>query len=251
MLTQEITTSAYTNTSNPQIIYAEVTDLVSGCVNTAEVTLEVSSNAINNAVLSVCDGNEELGFTQFELSIADPQITNGLPPDVTITYYETLDNALLLTNPLANFYTNTTPYSQTIFARLEQNGNCYGISEVQLNVIGLPNIETEEEMLYCLNFSPQFITLESGITNNFYDYTYEWSTGETTPEIQVNQVGSYTVEVTEIGGCSKTKTISVQPSNIAIIDTIQIDIFLREKLTLAHWIRLSLLCVSFLAKYPR
>ncbi|MFK7746775.1 MAG: T9SS type B sorting domain-containing protein [Kordia sp.] len=222
-LTDEITTSAYTNTSNPQIVYAKITDLVSGCENTAEVTLQVSSNAVNNAILSVCDTNEELGFTEFNLSEADSQITAGLPDDITVTYYETLDDALLLSNPLANQFTNTTAYGQTIYARLEQNGGCYGIGEVLLNVLNLPSIETEEIVYYCVNFSPQLITLYSGITNDVSNYTFAWSTGETTPDIQVNQIGNYTVEVTRIGGCTKTKTILVQPSNIATIGTIQID----------------------------
>jgi gliding motility-associated-like protein len=67
------------------------------------------------------------------------------------------------------------------------------------------------------------ITLSSGITSNFNNYTFLWSTGETTSEIQVNEIGTYTVEVTEIGACTKTKTITVQPSNIATITEIQID----------------------------
>ncbi len=222
-LTQEITTSAYTNTSNLQTVYAKVTDLISGCENTAEVLLEVRSNAVNNAVLNACDTNEELGQTQFDLSLADIQITSGLPTDVTVTYFETLNDALLLSNPLGNLFTNTSAYSQTIYARVSQNGDCYGIAEVLLNVIGLPSIDTEEEIYYCVNFSPQLITLESGITANFDQYTFLWSNGETTPEIQVNQIGVYTVEVTQIGACSKQKTINVQPSNIATIGSIQIN----------------------------
>lgn len=222
-LTDEITTNTYTNTSNPQTVYAKITDVVSGCENTAEVMLQVNSNAINNATLNACDAIEELGFTQFNLSDADIQITAGLPTDVTVAYYETLENALLQSNPLGNQFTNTTAYSQTIYARVEQNGGCYGIGEVMLNVINLPSIDTEETVYYCLNFSPQMITLYSGITNDVSNYTFEWSTGETTPQIQVNQIGNYTVEVTQIGRCAKTKTISVQPSNIATVENIQID----------------------------
>lgn len=222
-LTDEISTSAYTNISNPQTVYAKVTDLTTGCENTAEVTLEVASNAINNATLSECDTIEELGFTQFDLSEADAQILNGLPADVTVVYYETLDDALLVNNPLGTQFTNTTPYSQTIFARLEQNGDCYGIGEVTLTVLNLPAIATEETVFYCTNFSPQQITLESGITADFENYTFLWSTEEVTPEIQVNEIGTYTVEITQIGGCTKTKTITVEPSNIATIANIQID----------------------------
>ncbi|PTX58761.1 gliding motility-associated-like protein [Kordia periserrulae] len=222
-LTDEITTSAYTNISNPQTVYAKVTDLTTGCENTAEVTLEVASNAVNNAMLSECDTIEELGVTQFDLSEADAQILNGLPTDVTVVYYETLDDALLLSNPLGTQFTNTIPYSQTIFARLEQNGDCYGIGEVTLTVLNLPAIATEETAYYCLNFFPQNITLESGITTDFNNYTFLWSTGEMTPEIHVNEIGTYTVEVTQIGACTKTKTITVEPSNIATITDIQID----------------------------
>ena len=222
-LTDEITSGAYENTSNPQIVYAKVTDLVSGCENTAEVTLQVNSNAINNAIISACDSLEEIGITQFDLSEADAQITDGLPTDVTVTYFETIENALSLSNPLGNQFTNTTPYSQTIYARVAQNGDCYGIGEVMLNVLNLPAIETEETEYYCLNFSPQLLTLFSGINSNFDNYTFLWSTGETSPTIQVNQIGTYTVDVTQIGGCTKTKTISVLPSDIATIGEILIN----------------------------
>ncbi|WP_298426667.1 T9SS type B sorting domain-containing protein [uncultured Kordia sp.] len=222
-LTQEITTNAYTNLSNPQTVYAEVTDLVSGCVHTAEVVLSVSSNAINNASLNACDAEEEVGLTIFDLSLADGQILNGLPAGTTVAYYETLQNALLLTNPLGTNFSNTEAYSQTIYARVELNGECYGIGEVMLNVINLPNIPTSDTVYYCVNYTPQLITLQSGITSNYSEYTFLWSTGETTPGIQVNQIGNYTVTVTKIGGCSKTNTIMVQPSDVATINTIKVD----------------------------
>ncbi|MEM6721546.1 MAG: T9SS type B sorting domain-containing protein [Bacteroidota bacterium] len=222
-LTNEITTSTYTNTSNPQVVYAKVTDTVSGCENTAEITLEVTSNAVNNAVISECDTNEELGLTQFDLSLADAQILEGLPADTSVIYYETLEDALTLSNPLGTEFTNTVPNAQTIFGRVELNGECYGIGEVFLNVLNLPSVATEETVYYCLNFSPQLITLSSGITSDLSNYTFLWSTGEMTSEIEVNELGNYTVEVTQIGGCTKTKTISLQASNIATITDIQID----------------------------
>jgi len=222
-LTNEISATAYTNISNPQVIYARVRDVITDCESIAEVTLQVSSNAVSNAVLTACDTNEELGFTQFDLSEADAQIMAGLPTDVTVVYYETLENALLLTNPLGTEFTNTEPFGQTIYARVEQNGECYGIGEVFLGVLNLPPVATEEIVYYCLNLSPQFITLSSGIDSNVSNYTFAWSTGETTSEIQVNELGTYTVEVTQIDGCTKTKTISVQASNIATVTDIQID----------------------------
>ena len=38
------------------------------------------------------------------------------------------------------------------------------------------------------------------IPNNYY---YNWSTGETTIDIDINEVGTYTVEVSFVDGCSK------------------------------------------------
>ncbi len=222
-LTQEITTSAYTNTSNPQTVYAKVTDLVSGCENTAEVTLEVESNAVSNAIITACDTADELGFTEFDLSLADAQIINGLPANVAVTYYETLADALVLENPLSSPFTNTIANTQTIFARVSLDGNCYGIGEVLLFVNNLPPIDTSETVYYCLNSAPQLVTLESGITQNIANYTFLWSTGEMTPTIQVNELGSYSVKVTEVDGCSKTKTVVVEPSNIASIENILVQ----------------------------
>ena len=110
-----------------------------------------------------------------------------------MSYYETYEDALIEDNPLSTNFTNTIPYNQTIYARVENANACFGISAIDLTVFELPNIETEEELLYCLNDFPQTITLTSGliddIPNNYY---FEWSTGEDMFEIEVNEPGTYT-----------------------------------------------------------
>jgi gliding motility-associated-like protein len=216
--------NSFNNSINPQIIYALVTNILSGCTNIAEITLEVSNTSANSTSLISCDDDEIVdGFTNFNLIEANSNILNGLPSGLTIVYYETLNQALLEQNPLEVNFTNTIAYNQIIFARVEDDNNCFGISEVELAVFDVPNIETQFETLYCLNFFPELITLTGGVIGDSpSNYFYSWSTGETTSEIEVNEPGTYIVRVTNTDGCFKDRTITVLPSNIATFTNIDI-----------------------------
>ncbi|OUR92249.1 hypothetical protein A9Q87_07145 [Flavobacteriales bacterium 34_180_T64] len=220
----EINGDAFENYFNPQTVYAKVTNDTTGCYNIAIVTLEASTTSSNNAFIETCDddGTED-GFHSFTLSDVDTDVLAGLPVDLDIVYYETYQDALVEENPLPNAFTNTIPYSQVIFARVENSNACYGISEIQLTVLELPNVETTFETLYCLNDYPELITLTGGVIgDNPSNYYYDWSTGETTSEIMVNEPGTYSIRVTNTDGCFKDRTITVIPSNIATITDINV-----------------------------
>jgi gliding motility-associated-like protein len=219
-----IDSDSFNNFFNPQIIYARVTNTSTGCINFSEVSLEVSTTSSNNASLQLCDtdGSED-GFMDFNLSDTNAIVLAGAPVGLDLQYFETYEDALLETNALGTTFTNTIPYSQTIFARVENSNSCYGISEIELTVFGLPNIETEFDTLYCLNLFPQTIVLDGGVINDLpSNYSYEWSTGEDTATIEVDAPGNYTVNVFNTNGCFKERTISVLPSNIATITDIQV-----------------------------
>ncbi len=220
----ELDPNAFDNYFNPHIIYALVTNTNTGCTNIAEITLQASSTASNDTSLQACDDDGiEDGFYNFNLSNTESAILFGLPVGLDVTYYETYDDALVEDNPLGTNFTNTIPYSQTIYARVENANACFGISSIELTVFELPNIVTEEELLYCLNDFPQTITLTSGLINDIpNNYYYEWSTGEDMFEIEVNEPGTYTVRVTNTDGCYKDRTIIVSPSDIATITDIHI-----------------------------
>ncbi len=223
--TNAVDGNAFSNFTNPQTIYVQIIDDVTGCFSIAELELEVSATAANDAELIVCDddGTED-GLYEFTLSDADATVLNGLPAGITLSYYETYEDALLETNVLGTTYTNTTPNSQIIYVRAENDNACYGINEVTLTINELPNIEVEEERIYCLNFFPETITLTGGVIDDIpNNYLYNWSTGETTTEIDVNEPGIYTVTVTNVLGCSKVRTITVLPSNVATIESIDIE----------------------------
>ncbi|WP_418636928.1 T9SS type B sorting domain-containing protein [Winogradskyella sp.] len=219
-----INTDDYTNLYNNQTVYAQVTNTLTGCVAIAELLLSVNTNAVNSAAISVCDNLDETGLVSFDLSLAESQILNTESADITILgYYATHNDALLQANQLTTNYTNTQAYDQTIFARLEQSGSCYSIAEVNLSVERLPSLLEDETVFYCTNTFPDTISLTAGVVgdipNNYY---YNWSTGETTINIAINEPGNYTVEVTKPFGCSNTRTITVLPSNTAIFETIDV-----------------------------
>ena len=222
--TFEIDGNSFTNTANPQIIFVQVIYDDTGCVNFAELTLEVSLTNANDAILTACDDDGiEDGFHTFTLANANADVLSGLPTNLSINYYETYDDALLEQDPLPNTYVNTVPYSHTIYVRVENDNACFGINEIELIVFELPDIEIEEETFYCINSFPQTITLTGGVINDLpSNYTYQWSTGEITPEIKVNQPGTYTVTVTNANSCSKDRTITILPSNIATIENIAV-----------------------------
>ena len=222
--TLEIDGTSYNNTSNPQIIYVEVYNPTTTCFDNSELTIAVSSTDSKDAELILCDddGTED-GFQSFDLNNADAQLTDGLPAGLTILYFENYNDALLEQNALNNIYTNTTAYSQTLFARIENANNCYGISEIKLTVNELPQIETEALFYYCINKFPETIAINAALTNGFSsNYTYNWSTSENTYSIDINEIGTYTVTVTNTVGCSKTRTITIEGANIATIDNIEI-----------------------------
>lgn len=224
--TNEITNpDNFQNTVSPQTIYVEVINDVTNCITDAELTLNVSVTDSFDARLETCDddGTED-GFYTFNLNDADATIVNGLPADLDISYFESYEDALTEQNRLSTTFNNTIPDFQTIFARVENNNNCYGISEVELIVNELPDIETEAFTNYCLNFFPQPISIDAGLNSgSILDFQYNWSTGEQDYTIQVNATGDYAVTVTNrTTGCTKDRLVKVEPSNIATIASIDI-----------------------------
>ena len=93
----------------------------------------------------------------FDLNEVSNSITKDLPLGLLITYYETYDDALLEINALDTSYSNNTPNSQTIYGRVENDNDCYGISLVELIVNPLPKMDAEQTLFYCLNKYPETI----------------------------------------------------------------------------------------------
>ncbi|MBC2844758.1 T9SS type B sorting domain-containing protein [Winogradskyella flava] len=222
-LINQIDGDDYINTNNYQIVYAKVFDEFSGCYSSSEVTLQVNSSNDTTASLEVCDDFIVDGFAFFDLTEADAQILENAPVNANIGYYVTYNEALLKINEITEDYFNEVAYFQTVYARVDIDTTCYAINQVNLTVKDLPNITQYEEVYYCLNTYPQTMALDGGIIDDIpNNYAYEWSTGETTISVDINEVGTYEVFVTKPAGCTNRRTIVVRPSSAAIIETVDI-----------------------------
>jgi len=219
----------YKNTSNPQTLFVRVTNSKSICYTISALTLK--TNVIPETTYTiepVCDDDGiEDGIHVFDLTKAQIPFT----ATQNIAYFPNENDALLEQNEIVspNSYQNETPYSQFVFARIEEENNCYGISKIKLEINNLPNIETNAITNVCENNTTYIAHLNAGLINNLStDFSYTWAKdgvnlpNEISPTLDVNQIGIYTVTVTNKTNCSKTRTIEVSESGTASIESIDV-----------------------------
>jgi gliding motility-associated-like protein len=219
--------TSFQNTVPFQIVYARVIN-PANCFDVVELELQTSNNAIAIPDLGACDGEDLDGFATFTLSAIEASIISQIPTGSEVTYYETELDAFSESNPLPNNYINSTIDSQTLFVKIKNNNQCFSISTVNLNVLVTPVLEEDETIIYCLNTFPEPITIFGGVRNDLpNNYYYEWYfngtlTEETNSFNEINETGTYMVIVTDPNGCSSSRTITVNPSETAIIESVAI-----------------------------
>ncbi|OXA93077.1 T9SS type B sorting domain-containing protein [Flavobacterium hercynium] len=203
----------YKNKAANQIVFGRVENSF-GCFKVAEVTLQISNTSIPaQNPIATCDGDENQdGLYQFDLnSEVSPQILSGLPPSLTLNYFLTANEAVTETNPLPNIFSNTTPYSQIIYARAINGSDCYGITPITLivNTFDPPNFENETQ--YLCKGDEINLTVNTGFNG------YLWSTGDTSNSIKITTAGDYSITVKDVNGCEKTKNFKIVASEPATI----------------------------------
>ena len=94
-------------------------------------------------------------------------------------------------------------YSLTI---TDENG-CTAMDEFTLTIYATPEISLGENITSCTYDIPVLINAETDETS------INWSTGETSQEISVEEEGTYSVTVTDINGCINSDEINVSIVN--------------------------------------
>ncbi|MDU8886404.1 T9SS type B sorting domain-containing protein [Yeosuana sp. MJ-SS3] len=200
------------NNSTASIVYARVENNL-GCFRVATVNLQVSTTSFPQGYsqeLETCDDDDTIdGQHVFDLSQASSDFIAQFPTgqNLTVHYYRNLTDAQLEQNEIfpQTDYVNETPFSQTIYVRVESdyNGDCFGIGpHLTLTVHPRPEFEVDQSEIFCLNDEPIVL-----ITFNPNDnYSYEWtdssgSVVSNSPTAVVMTGGTYTVIATSSFGC--------------------------------------------------
>lgn len=175
------------------------------------------------------------GTAEFDLVSAIPQVVID-DPTIAISFYEDEMDAENFVSPIINVntYTNLTN-PQIIYVRLQNSirGDCYSISELELQVSESPLIEETDSAFFCINDPGASISIDAGsLENNISDYAYLWlETNETTYEIEVQSQGTYTVRITPLStitpqnpdGCFADRVVTVSTSGIATLTSIDVN----------------------------
>ncbi|WP_223033141.1 T9SS type B sorting domain-containing protein [Hanstruepera marina] len=221
--------NSYSNTSILQTVFARVENR-NGCFSIAEVLLDISNNSVTLPDFETCDDNND-GYITFYVSEISSfiQSQNNVPTGSSITLYESETDLINQANPISGSFENSNPNQQTLWVQITNNGNCYAYSTIDLVVNPIPELEPDESLFYCLNSSPSTINLNAGVTNgNPNSFTYEWFRNGTSlninnSRIAINEVGNYSVTVMHPSGCSTSRSIVVEASNLAIITNIAVE----------------------------
>ena len=216
----------YENKTPTETLYARVTN-PSGCATVNAIDLEVSSTTAAAALLEACDV-DDTGYANFNLSQADSQVLASNTRTLEVNYYLTELGALLedADELLNKDYRLKTPYEQIVYARAENNNQCFAISAVTLRVNRRPDFRLPEDAYYCAADYPDLHTYIPDYSNidTTRNYTYHWyPEGQTTPELMTNLTGEHTLRVTDIEtGCFREETFTIIEKELAIIESIEV-----------------------------
>ncbi|MFE3867923.1 T9SS type B sorting domain-containing protein [Flavobacterium sp. LS2P90] len=213
----------YRNIIPDDILFAKVTQSNSSCYSIGSVILHANKSVLLlPGAMHECDLGD--GKALFDLKQKKTLIKTELklPSDVRLFFYATEDDASLGRNELEEQYASI---SKTIFIRAENDEGCYGTGHFEIIVEPTPKVVILENRILCEGATNAFIVLDSGITApaSTSDFTYSWSTGETSPTILVNKEGDYNVVIKNKFGCSTTRKCIVTLSYLAKINNIVIQ----------------------------
>lgn len=205
----------YIYSTNYETIYVRAEVVATQCVSFNNFSFRVNPLPAANSVpdLEVCDDDFDALFT-FDLSQQTPLVIGNLNPnEYSVSYFETEDNAENNTDVISNTI-YTASHNQSFYIRLENNAtHCYTITSFSTLIQPKPSVDITDQVI-CLDNLPLTVTAETGYSSD----SYLWSTGELTPTIIIEDIGSYWVTVTTAFGCSTTSQFNVQESESAEIN---------------------------------
>lgn len=211
----------YLTFSEVEKVFARISDNVYGCTVITPINLITGEADQFFTTLNECDIAED-GFAIFDLTQVDLPV--NFSEEEELLFYTSIDTALNEQNPISapENFVNEEAYFQEVFYRVFNNDNCGTLGIVQLIVRTLPPVTKDEEFLYCTDIFPSTIEISSSLSGLSDQYSFLWLTSnETTPTIQINQGGIYSVLVKDLlTGCENIDQVVVNISNRASYNVI-------------------------------
>ncbi len=158
-----INPEAYTNISNPQVIYFRANAINSGgnfeFLTSYDDFVEIKRLSTTISPLEICDDDQD-GFAAFDLTQIEANIFCGsVPSNYSVSYYEDKAQTDLITDQY-----NYVSYTKTIYARVEYLDTGYvETTSFELIVWIPPTINSVSSVLVCDDDSDGFI--EFDLTN--------------------------------------------------------------------------------------
>jgi len=138
----------FKNTSDPQIIFARITNKTTNCFSAADFSVNVTDGLVfTTQDILVCDDNNDDTWS-FNFTLYDEPIINGVS-DVFVSYFLNENDAKNSMNKIIGNYQNISN-PQTIWARLESSvGGCFGVRPFEVEVFDTPIVTTPPTIILC------------------------------------------------------------------------------------------------------
>jgi gliding motility-associated-like protein len=206
----------YNYITNNDTLFLRAEFSTTRCFDVYEFNLRINPLPIANQPQNLIECDDDFdGMQLFDLTNQTPTILGNQNPDnFTVTYFrspilaEEGDDSL-------NSDAHNASNGDIITARVENNDTgCFSLVDFSIIVNPRPLVNIPTQVV-CLDNLPLLVSAETFITSD----TYLWSTNETTPEIEITDIGTYSVTVTTEFGCATTSTFNVIESETATIET--------------------------------
>ncbi|MCV6628243.1 MAG: T9SS type B sorting domain-containing protein [Flavobacteriaceae bacterium] len=205
-------------------VYAVVADGVESSVQVQFVPKAKEIDFLPDMVQ--CEIPKSDGLAVFDLGQMDRAVLGRQQEkNFRVSYHNSLVDAQLGKNPLPKFsYQNVNPYGETIYVRKAsafQQFCPFEISSFELVVVDTPEFDIAEKVGLCAGKSVRLGDAEGSSL-----YTYAWSTGETSPTIEVSKSGIYEVVVSNIVGeanCSISMNVEVEVYYPPVLTDVEIQ----------------------------
>jgi gliding motility-associated-like protein len=213
--TQNAIGETYTYNLNSVTLFIRAENSNTFCATISSFNLIVNPNPIANTPpnLEDCDDDYDLELI-FDLSQQTATVLGTQnATQFTVTYYENVNDVINGENEILDLIYNTYN-GQIIYVRIENSiTGCFDTTLFTTIINRKPFVDIPDQVV-CLDNLPLTVFAGEIVEGD----NYLWSTNAVTPEIEITEIGEYSVTVTTPLGCQTTTMFNVIESEPAIIE---------------------------------